>query len=285
MFANQFRYLLLAIHRYTRFPISGRALRWASPPGLDTGRAIRFLPLAGLISGLYGAVIYLLFAQLLPHAVATLLAITFGLLITGGRQEAALARFFDARTPRAIAVPGVLMLLLVVLLRAETLSSLDPSWLSLALLTGQPLSYGIAALAAIGARRRLGDDSFGARVVDRSIAAGIAVLPLALAVWWFDAAKPFAFAVVPALVFGGWLRLWLGRRLRALATGRAPAEYRAQALQDGTGAIQQVSELAYHLGLLVWWSLIGMEAGGDDAGADSDADIEDGDEEPPDTLD
>lgn len=52
MLANQFRYLLLAIHRYTRFPISRRALRWASPPGIDPRRAVRFLPLAGLNSGL-----------------------------------------------------------------------------------------------------------------------------------------------------------------------------------------------------------------------------------------
>lgn len=317
MIADQFRLFILAIDRFTRFPIPQRLFDWASPARLNRRRALRFMPLCGLITGFYSALAYLMTAQILPHSVAVILAIGAGALVTGGRPETGMARFFDAvaatlsraaATPAAASGtdapatsgaphsawrirrrepagqrlgPGMLVLILIVGLRIEALSSTDASWLSIAMLTAQPLASGCAALLLMTAAYDA--PSAGDRPVvpalqrlgDRLMALLFAASPALLVAWWFGQPVAMLAAAVPALLVSLWmhrvvrrsLRLMAARLTRATAAGGTPA--------NGIAATQQFAEAAYYLGLLAWQSLT-TSSDATDNGTSGDADGGDG---------
>lgn len=285
MSSSPLRLFRLAMRAYARAPEA----RLLSPPADgELGRAMRHLPLIGLLVGALFAVTYVLLAQLVPHSVAVLLAITVAALVTGGHHEIGWMRFCDAARrdaggrrdtdrrdgdsareadtdPAAPAAPadaaaptaptaptasagsvgtigaiGAVGLVLSALLKLETLSSLDPSWISIAALTGHPLSRGlaVAALTALNGREQ------GPAVLRPTwlFALMAGLVPVLVAAWWLDNEMAFASGLVPAL-----FAMLLMRRL---ARRRAAADSQAV-----LGGAQQLTELAWYLGLLAWWTL------------------------------
>lgn len=272
MSSSPLRLFRLAMRAYARAPEA----RLLSPPADgELGRAMRHLPLIGLLVGALFAVTYVLLAQLVPHSVAVLLAITVAALVTGGHHEIGWMRFCDAarrdadgrrdtdrpdddsthepETGRAapagsvgtIGAIGAVGLVFSALLKLETLSSLDPSWISIAALTGHPLSRGlaVAALTALNGREQ------GPAVLRPTwlfaLLAGL--VPVLVAAWWLDNELAFASGLVPAL-----FAMLLARRM---ARRRAAADSQAV-----LGGAQQLTELAWYLGLLAWWTLAAAPA-------------------------
>jgi adenosylcobinamide-GDP ribazoletransferase len=74
--------LVAALRFLTRIPVPGRETRVE-----DLGRAVAWFPLVGALVGAATAGAYLLALRLWPPAVAAVLAVAFGLLLTGGFHE------------------------------------------------------------------------------------------------------------------------------------------------------------------------------------------------------
>ena len=314
MIANQIRLLTLAFDRFTRFRLPPALLRWALPEGLDPRRALRYAPLMSALVGVYAALAYLVFAQILPHPVALILAVITAALIGGAPHERGLASLLSFG-PGGLRrhETAIITVVLLLILRLQSLIELDPSWVSLALVTSGPLACGLAVALSIGTAAAPG---VGERPVplwsDRLVALVLGCLPAGWACHYFDQHPPFLFAIVPACVvaviarvrFGSLIHHRLGRPTpfqrdrfrqapltpgsdedRPVAQGRRTRQEhrrlaaREQTRSDLPSAVQQCAEAAFLVGLLAWWSLIGSEQVAADASSSGEDEGGDGGDE------
>lgn len=266
MFNLQIRLLLIALRIWSRFPGVDRI-----SPGTasDEGflRSLRYAPAVGILVAIPAALVYAIAGLWLPHPVSVLAALACAMLLTGTIHERAFAALCDglgARLdpPRAraamrdlhrgsMATVGMTMLLLA---RYETLSSIDPSWIAITLLCGAAISRGCAvvmlATLAPAPGRPLEESSGSPRVrregtpagLDLGIATAWSVAPLIAAIAWTGDAGVFiaggALAAIATMV----LRRQIARRLEGQT-------------RECFGGAQQLSELAFQLGVLATLSI------------------------------
>jgi len=279
--AHQLQLLLAALRVYTRFPFIARLPGTMGDETSRAGNAIRYLPLAGLLVAIAQSVVYMLASIVLPHAVALLLAIGAGLILTGACHETGWARFCasfgerrEARDSNAVAadsapysatdhakasatdstalawaVPGAVGVMLVLMLRFESLAHLDADWIAASLICAAAFSR---ACAVLGSPR--------ASAADAVIAMLIGAAPLALLAIWTDDQLPGLLGLSIALISTA-LVCRLIRRSGAMHAGASGAT--GAGTRRGTelviGAVQQIAEAGFLLGLL-----IALEAGPDD---------------------
>jgi adenosylcobinamide-GDP ribazoletransferase len=249
--AHQLRLLLAALRVYTRFPFIARLPGTMGDATARAGDAIRYLPMAGLLVAIAQSVVYILASIVLPHAVALLLAIGAGLILTGACHEVGLARFCStlgerpaesAATGSATAgwgLQGAIGVVLLLMLRFESLAHLDADWIAASLVCAATFSR---ACAVLGSQR--------ASAADALIAMLLGAAPLALLAIWTDDQLPGLLGLSIALISTA-----LVRRLirRSGVTQVGPND------ETGIGAVQQIAEAGFLLGLL-----IALEAGPDD---------------------
>ena len=248
MIATQLRLILQAIRLDAHRP--SFSLRPA-----DAGTALRYLPLAGALSGVLFAILYVLLSQLLPHTVAVVLALCLVAWSAAGSHEIGWAGLCDElaaqRERRLHGAPfraaGALALVLLIALKIEVLASLDPSWISIAVIVAHALSRGLAVAVTSSLRAPLRESHARGTLphpsaLDGTIALMLGLLPAAAATLWLGQTDAFASALAPAVAVGAWLRRQQRRRLERAGT-------------HSVHGIQQATELAFLLGLLVWWTL------------------------------
>jgi len=234
-------------------PIKGTLLAlWLGtwrPDSAPEGVVIaRYYPVAGWIVGGLGAAIVVVATWRIPQAVAVLLALAAGMVVTGGRDEAGLASFCDDATPdtsasrQRLGAAGALALMMSVLIRFATLSYLPRPWLAAALVAGVPATR-LSALLVCGALFR--PSLTRSRTVTwlGSVAATVlGYLPLAY----------FAVLSPKAPVLGAPLVIAAGFALAASAL--AAWAWRRDGGNDAAltlGAPQQVAEAAFLVSLLL----------------------------------
>jgi adenosylcobinamide-GDP ribazoletransferase len=273
--AHQLRLLLAALRVYTRFPFIRRARGVMSDEPARAGDALRYLPLAGLLVAIAQSGVYVLASIVLPHAVALLLAIGAGLILTGACHEIGWARFcatlgkqhvardsdeaaIDSATNAvtesaslhakdsapdatalAWAVPGAVGVMLLLMLRFESLAHLDAAWIAASLICSATFSR---ACAVLGAPRASANDAL--------IAMLLGAAPLALLALWTDDHLPVLLGLSIALISTALVR----RLIRRSGAMQAKASD-----ELGIGAVQQIAEAGFLIGLL-----IALEAGPDD---------------------
>ena len=253
--AYQLQLLVAALRVYTRFPFIAR------PPGAmrdEPARAadpLRYLPIAGLLVAIFQSVVYMLASIVLPHAVALLLALGAGLILTGACHEVGWARFcatlgerpatpdssHDSSDPvtDGWALQGVVGVMLLLMLRFESLAHLDSDWIAASLICAATFSR---ACAVLGSPR--------ASATDALIAMLLGAAPLALLAIWTDDHLPGLLGLSLALISTALVRRLIRR------SGAMPARAGGD---TGSGAVQQIAEAGFLLGLL-----IALEAGPDD---------------------
>ena len=262
---EQLRLFLVALQFYTRIPVTGRVADWMGWDDTRLGRATRYFPLAGIVVALGQALVYMASSIVLPHPVALLLALGTGLLLTGAFHEDGWADFCDAfggqvdrqrtleimRDPR-IGAYGTIGVALLLLLRFETLAHIDSDWIAASLVCAAAFSRGCAVLVMISLPYARDETDAKARPVaqnvgplDALIALVIAVAPLLVLTAWTSDASPATLALSFALLATAVMRRLIRRRLNGY-TG------------DCLGAVQQLAETAFLLGLLV---VLGADAG------------------------
>lgn len=267
--AHQLRLLLAALRVYTRVPFIARLPGVTSDVPTRAGDAIRYLPIAGLLVAIAQSVVYMFASIVLPHAVALLLAIGAGLILTGACHEVGWARFCtmlgerpaarstnddaidsaSASTALGWAVPGAVGVMLLLMLRFESLAHLDADWIAASLICAATFSR---ACAVIGSSR--------ASATDALIAMLLGAAPLALLALWTDDNLPGLLGLSIALISTALVRRLIRRSgaMHARASGDTAADTRSST-DPGIGAVQQIAEAGFLLGLL-----IALEAGPDD---------------------
>ena len=260
---NALRHFLIAVQFFTRIPITGKLADFAnfSPEALR--QSASHFPGVGWIIGIGCAGCFWSVGRILPESSATawvcaFLSTTLGVLLTGGFHEDGLADLADglggaADRDRALEIMkdsrigsfGTLALILALLGKCAMLSMLaQADWriASLSIFAAHVSSrtgplFIISSLQYIGDAPGSKSKPLADRITKKTLIAGAfwCVLALALTHWALPSGKwhwGFFSAVIATL----WMRRLLQRRLGGF-TG------------DGLGATQQVSELAFYLGV------------------------------------
>lgn len=218
---------------------------------------VRYYPMVGLLVGALASGIFICAHMVFPAMIAVLLSTAAGLLITGAFHEDGLADTFDGigggtdrqRTldimkDSRIGTYGASALLLSLMIKVAALSLLPSATLTAAaLLAGHCLSR-LSSVVVIASSRYARDHGTGKPVAAAisktsliaAIATGAASCGLA-ALWWPPAALCFGASTL--LVGHVAIRLLFERKLSGY-TG------------DTLGAVQQVSEVCFYLGLAAW---------------------------------
>ena len=286
-FANFCRHYLLAVQFFTRIPITGKLAAWVGfSPAMLRASAAHF-PGVGLLVGVSAAGVYCALVALLPSMgaagslfspfVAAVLSTVFTVLLTGGFHEDGLADVADglggsSDRQRALeimkdsrvgafgAIALVLALLSKVLLLgllgvatqlpAAPLSVFSPSnaglvWMATALIAGHTVSR-LLPLLLIASLPYADNASTALGVKAKPLADSISKSALAAAFLWCFSALALCLSAQAAMhLIAGcglallallWLRRLYQRRLQGF-TG------------DCLGAAQQVTEIAFYLGL------------------------------------
>jgi adenosylcobinamide-GDP ribazoletransferase len=215
-------------------------------------RSARYFPAVGLLIGGIGALVYLGAAQLWPQAVAVLLSMAATIYATGAFHEDGLSdtvdglgggweklRILEIMKDSRVGSYGVVAMVLALLGKFLLLSSLEPALIPFALLAGHALSR-FCATVLLATMDYVREDllakakplatrlSPGAMLVALSfVVAALAFLPLEKAIFG---------CVLAALV-----TFWLAAKFKRWLGGYTG---------DCLGATQQLSEIAFYLGLL-----------------------------------
>jgi len=248
-YGYELRVVLTAIQYFTRLPVPG----WVGHSERQLNDASRYFPLVGILVGLVTGVVFLLTAKLLPHALAVLLAMLGGILLTGAFHEDGLAdacdgfgagggkaRILEVMKDSRHGTYGVLGLAFALLIKFAALSSV-PAGQFLALAVAAHAFSRLMAVSVIATQRYVRDDgSARARAAAQSIG-------------------PLGFAC--AALFGLAPLAWLGMAgvacaASALALRFAVAGYFYRRVGgytgDYLGAVQQVTELGCYLVFVAW---------------------------------
>jgi len=257
------RHFLLALQFFTRIPVTGRLAAWVGySPAMLRASAAHF-PGVGWLVGLVAALVYGGLLTLLPHnpyapLVAAVFSTAVTALLTGGfhedglcdvadglgggsTREQALAIMKDSRTGAF----GVLALALALLAKVALLALLGTQdvQLACAALVGAHVWSRYLPLGLIRLLPHVGET---ARSKSKPLADQISTASLWAASVWAVAALALLQGLYPGVPWLGGVvaavlaALWLGWRLARRLQGYTG---------DGLGATQQVSEIAFYLGL------------------------------------
>jgi adenosylcobinamide-GDP ribazoletransferase len=257
---QEFRIFLRALQYFTRIPVPASIGHAAD----QLGQTARYLPLIGLVVGFFAAAALWLSAHVLPAGLAVGLALAAGVLITGAFHEDGLSDFADGlggttreRTlaimkDSRVGVYGVIALVFVVLLKYEALVSLvarhSAGYAALALIAGHVVSRAVAVSVMATLPYARTDATSKARPVippgarEFALRAAAVALPVALlALGLLIAAGAHANSLVAALALMLMVRVYLAWQFAQRLGGYTG---------DCLGAMQQLTELAFYLGLL-----------------------------------
>ncbi len=245
---NQLVTILAALGFFTRIPVP--AAIGQSPELLD--RAVRYLPLVGVLVGAAGAAVTMLTLQILPSSVAVLLGMITTVLLTGAFHEDGLADAADGfgggwERERVLAIMkdsrlgsyGALALVLALGTKFHAVQGLPWETMGFALIAGHAGSR-LAVLVLMRFLDYARDDE-SARV--RAAAQRPAVADLLVGAVFGLA----PFALLP------WENALLAAGLAAVVTLLAARYFRRRIggyTGDCLGATQQVVEVAIYIGLL-----------------------------------
>lgn len=254
MIAEELRRLGCAIQFLTLLPVPA-VRHW---PEDRLARAARYFPLAGLAVGALAAAVLLVAARIWPAgALPALLAVSVGVLVTGGLHEAGLADTADGlgggrtREQRLAIMKdsrlgsyGALALGLALALRVSALAALAPAAVAGALLSAHALGRAAAVVvmaatpyAADPQASKLRGAARGVAGWEAALATGVGAAPLLLL------PPPLAWAgVLAGALAGGGIAL-AALRLIGGHTG------------DTLGAVEQAFETGFLVGAAAAWAL------------------------------
>lgn len=241
---QQWRYFLTAVMFFTRIPI-----RFNDFDEADLNKSTRFFPLVGIFVGALGALVFWLADILLPLGVAVLLSMAATILLTGAFHEDGLADAVDGlgggwskeqvlsiMVDSRIGSYGAIGLVLVLLTKYQALSYQTAALIPVSIVAGHALSRLCAVLlmftqSYVKAAGKAKPLATRLNITELTIATSFGLLPMA-----FLPIK-FLAALLPVAIV--WL--WFSAKIKARIGGYTG---------DCLGAMQQLTEIAFYLGLL-----------------------------------
>lgn len=248
MLRRELEYFFGAIRFFTRLPVPA----WVGHSAEALNHSTRYFPAVGLLVGAIGALVYLGAAQLWPPPVAVLLSMAATIYATGAFHEDGLSdtvdglggaweklRILEIMKDSRVGSYGVVAMTLALLGKFTLLSSLDGALIPYALLAGHALSRFCATLLLATMDYVREDLLAKAKPLATRLSAGamlFAVLFVLAALAWLPQEKAIAGSALAVLA-----TLWLAAKFKRWLGGYTG---------DCLGATQQLSEIAFYLGLL-----------------------------------
>ena len=251
MLRRELAYFFGAVRFFTRLPVPG----WVGHSAEALNRSARYFPAVGLLVGGIGALVFLGAMQLWSQPVAVLLSMAATIYATGAFHEDGLSdtvdglgggweklRILEIMKDSRVGSYGVVALWLGLSSKLLLLASLPPALVVPALVAG----HAVSRYAALGLMATLdyarADASSKARPVAQRLSAGSLAFAALFALpplYWlppWSALLALGLLLLATLWLAGKCRRWLGGY-----TG------------DTLGAVQQLGEIAFYLGLAAQW--------------------------------
>lgn len=264
-FAQFVRHYLLAVQFFTRIPITGKLADWVGfSPAMLRASAAHFPGVGWLVGGANAVVLWALVWAIPPLPAAPWLAaslgLVFGVLLTGAFHEDGLAdtadglggssdrtRALDIMKDSRVGTYGALALVLIVFSKVSLLVVLlqSSAWSAVLAVFGAHVVSRFLPLWIIRTLPHVGDTQ---QSKSKPLADQIGGRSLLAATVWFALALGLLHALAPGLpwwaaVLSSCLALaWVWHLLKRRLAGFTG---------DGLGAAQQVSEVAFYLGLIL----------------------------------
>jgi len=253
---QQLRLFLTAVQFFTRLPVPA----WVGHSAQQLEQAARYLPLVGMLVGAISATVLYLAVQVLPLSLAIGLSMAASILVTGAFHEDGLSDFADGfggghtkekmlaiMKDSRVGAYGAIAIVLVLLLKYQALVELVGKhsllFAAAVLIAAHAVSRLMAASIMLTQRYVREDDSARAKPAAQLGHASFAVALLtgiaALAILY--AAGANASAILTAAASALLMRAHLAWRLQRRLGGYTG---------DCLGAVQQLTEIAFYLGLL-----------------------------------
>jgi adenosylcobinamide-GDP ribazoletransferase len=238
-----------ALGYFTRLPVPG----WVGYSADGLAKAARYLPAIGLLVGGFGALVFWLAAQIWPQPVAVVLAMVATIALTGAFHEDGLADTADGLgggwdKAKILAIMkdsrvgsyGVIAIVLALLAKFALLATLPAGQMVVALIAGHAVSRfcAVSLMATMDYARD--DETSKARPVAARLGLGSLMFALACAGLPLVLLAPEQ--ALPAVALAALATLWLAAKCRRWLGGYTG---------DCLGAVQQVAEIAFYLGLAV----------------------------------
>jgi adenosylcobinamide-GDP ribazoletransferase len=245
---RELEYFFGAVRFFTRLPVPG----WVGHSAEVLNHSARYFPAVGLLIGAIAALVYLGAAMVWPKAVAILLSMAATIYATGAFHEDGLSdmvdglgggwekqRILEIMKDSRVGSYGVVALVLALLGKFTLLNELDAALIPFALLAGHAFSRFCATLLLASMDYVREDLLAKAKpLVTRMSTAELLVAAMfgLLGLCFFPVSNGLL-AMLLAIIS----TLWLGRLFKRWLGGYTG---------DCLGAVQQVSEIAFYLGLL-----------------------------------
>ena len=249
MIRRELEYFFGAIRFFTRLPVP----HWVGHSAEMLNRSARYFSAVGLLVGAIGALVFIAAEQFWPQPVAVLLSMAATIYATGAFHEDGLAdtvdglgggwdklRILEIMKDSRVGSYGVLAMVLALLGKFVLLASLGVTLVPFALLAGHSVSRFCSTMLLatldyvredlLAKSKPLATRLSGGELLFALLAA-LAALPF----------LPFENALA-ACGLAALATIWLARKFRRWLGGYTG---------DCLGATQQVSEIAFYLGLLV----------------------------------
>jgi len=251
MLRRELEYFFGAVRFFTRLPVPA----WVGHSSEALNRSARYFPAVGLLVGSIGALVYLGALQIWPVPVAVLMSMAATIYATGAFHEDGLSdtvdglgggwdklRILEIMKDSRVGSYGVVAMVLALAGKFTLLSMLEPALVPGALVAGHALSR-FCSTVLLSVLDYVREDLLSkAKPLATRLSAGEMWLALAFAVtplYWLPPARVVAGCLLAALA-----TLWLAAKFRRWLGGYTG---------DCLGATQQVSEIAFYLGLLATW--------------------------------
>ncbi|MDR2875066.1 MAG: adenosylcobinamide-GDP ribazoletransferase [Methylobacillus sp.] len=241
------RLFFTALMFFTRIPCG----RFAGASQDDLDGSSRWFPWIGILVGAVGAGVYWVAQRFFPQEIAVLLSMAATVLLTGAFHEDGLADAADGlgggwdkeqilviMQDSRLGSYGALTLFMALLLKFQTLAHMSPMLLPFALIAGHALSR-FCALLVMATQEYARPNGKAKPLATRLSKSGLLIAAIGglapLAAFWH--APHLLWALIPVALI--WL--WFARKLKHRLGGYTG---------DCLGAMQQLCELAFYLGIL-----------------------------------
>jgi adenosylcobinamide-GDP ribazoletransferase len=246
----QLEYFLAALRFFTRIPVPA----WVGHSAAQLDGAARYLPLVGIVVGAIGAAATWAASLVLPLSVAVVAGMAATLLATGAFHEDGFADAIDGlgggwTREQALAIMkdsrlgsyGAIGIALLLLGKWNALMELDDDALLPAIVAGHAVSR-FAATTLIFSLDYVREEGKSKPLAKRMAPGELGLAGL--------------FGLLPCVLLPYW-ETGLALALVALTTGLAGRYLRRRLggyTGDCLGAVQQVTEVVFYVGLLVQWN-------------------------------
>lgn len=257
---RQFRLFLTAVQFFTRLPVPG----WVGHSAQQLDQSARYFPLVGMGVGALAAAVLCLSAWVLPLTLAVALSMLAGIMITGAFHEDGLSDYVDGMgggyTRQKIldimkdshaGAYGVIAIVLALLIKFQALLALSNkhslALVAVTLIAGHGISRLMAASIMLTQQYVRDDDTVRAKPVARGVSRSSFAITIATgiaAVALLFIAGAGMVNIIIALACAVLLRTFLGWQMQKKLGGYTG---------DCLGAVQQITEIGFYLGLLLGW--------------------------------